>query len=104
MRLGILRKFYLLAFILTLIACHSEKVGSAEKSSSPGYWFQLLLIVIPLFIIMIKGLWNLGEIKDSLLSLGSQSRRIISRLEDLEERVKVLQEGNQKKPSKDREE
>jgi hypothetical protein len=79
--------------ILVLTGCHGEKAMEVETVRLPGYWFQLILIVAPLLILLVKGLMDLGAIKDSLVALGSQSRRIISRLEELEDRIKVLEKG-----------
>ncbi len=82
-----------LMMVLVLTGCHGEKAMEVEKVRLPGYWFQLILIVAPLLIVLVKGLMDLGAIKDSLVALGSQSRRIISRLEELEDRIKVLEKG-----------
>jgi len=76
--------------LLVFAACHGETVEKAQRIRVPGYWFQFILIVIPLFILLIKGLMDLGEVKDNLVSLSSQCRRIISRLEELEDKVKAL--------------
>ncbi len=77
--------------LLLLAACHGQKAESAAAVHLPGYWFQLILIVVPLFILLVKGLMDLAGLKDSLLGLGSQTRRVISRLEDLEEKIKALE-------------
>jgi len=87
--------------ILFLAGCHAEKAVEVEKARFPGYWFQLILIVAPLLILLVKGLLDLGAIKDSLAGLGSQCRRIISRLEELEERIKALEKGSQGGAAKD---
>jgi len=92
-----------MVFALSLFSCHGDHVQKLEKVRTPGYWFQIILIVLPLFIILVKGLMDLGEIKDSLLSIGSQNRRMLSRLEELEDQLKAMEKPVKSEKPRERE-
>jgi hypothetical protein len=68
-------------------ACHKEEAASLARVSVPGYWFQLIFIVLPLIVILAKIFIDLAAVRESLFSMESQFRRVNSRLEELEEKL-----------------
>ncbi len=71
--------------VLALSSCSGDQQGA-------GYWFHFIFVVIPLiiigFIIYIKS----EKIGDSLFSIEGQVKKLSSRLENLEEKIKKLTE------------
>ena len=79
-----------LAWIVPVVffaACHKEESASLARVCVPGYWFQLIFIVLPLIVILAKIFIDLAAIRESLFGLESQFRRMNSRLEELEEKL-----------------
>jgi len=71
-----------------LAACHHEEAATAASSGGPGYWFQLIFIVLPLLVILVKLFMDLSAMRESLYALESQFRRLNSRLDELEAKIK----------------
>jgi hypothetical protein len=71
--------------VLALSSCSGDQQGA-------GYWFHFIFVVIPLiiigFIIYIKS----EKISDSLFSIEGQLKKLSSKAENLEEKIKKLTE------------
>lgn len=87
--------------LLFLAACHKEEAAGLARVSVPGYWFQLIFIVLPLAVILVKIFVDLAAARESLFSLESQFRRLNSRLDELEEKIKPPSSPSKSKPKPD---
>ncbi len=86
----------LVPIMLFICGCGQEEAGGV---SIPGYWFHILLVVIPLLVLLVKLFMDMREIKDSLLSIEGQERRLLSRMDALEEKL-MEKIGEQKSRSR----
>ncbi len=66
--------------------------AGAAVAAGPGYWFIIIFVVLPLGVILFKLFSDLGEIKESLLGLEGQLRRVISRVDELEGKQRESEE------------
>lgn len=97
-----MRKLYMglmSAFVLMMAGCGDDgekvkAVGEVAKNAvesqgcSPGYFFMLLLIVVPIFVVLVKLFRESEATSDSLISLEGQLRRLNNKIDDLEASVK----------------
>jgi hypothetical protein len=74
-----------------MAACQEKQAAPPPASSGPGYWFHLFFIVLPLLVVMVKLFMDLSAVRESLYALESQFRRLNSRLDELEEKLKPRQ-------------
>ena len=75
-------------FSLTLIILTLPFIYSCSGSgNTPGYLFQIILIVIPLFIIGHYLHKKIESANESLYVIESQLKRLSSRIEELEEKL-----------------
>lgn len=58
--------------------------GCVGGGSSPGYWFQILLIVVPLFIIGYIMINKFDSLNDMIFTLETKINKLSDRIEDLE--------------------
>jgi hypothetical protein len=72
--------------------------AGAAVAAGPGYWFFIILVVLPLGVVLFKLFSDLGEIKESLLGLEGQLRRVNSRIEELENMRKEIHGESGEKP------
>jgi hypothetical protein len=72
--------------LILLSGCGSDIYEAQVKAAGPGYWFFIILVVLPLGVLIYKLFTDLGELKESLLGIEGQLRRLISRVEELEGR------------------
>lgn len=84
--------------LMLMAACGGgDKVaGKCDHGGSPGFWFMLILVVVPLFIGLIKLFRESEATSDSLISIEGQLRRLNNKLDDLE----AKQGGGDKKGGK----
>ncbi len=82
-----MKRLWLLALVLVLAGCGEKEISQAGGISLPGYWFHLIFIFLPLLVIIAKLFTDLRELKDSLLSIEGQQKRLLSRIEALEEKL-----------------
>lgn len=77
-------KFNLLSLItfFTIVSL----TGCSGNSSSPGYLFQIILIVVPLFIIGHYLHKKIESVNESLYVIESQLKRLVAKIETLEEK------------------
>jgi uncharacterized membrane-anchored protein YitT (DUF2179 family) len=88
-----MKGFALLPLALILNSC----AGGAHGA---GYWFHFIFIVIPLIVIGFLLLKKSETISDSLYTIEGQLKRLSSRLDNLEEKVKKLTEEEQREDKK----
>jgi len=98
-----MKRLWWLVPLLIFSACQNEPAIEVAKVSVPGYWFHLIFIVIPLGVILVKLFIDLGSVRDSLIILEGQGRRLLSRIEELEDRIKSLESGGKKEEPKEKE-
>ncbi len=72
-----MEKRYPLALILTSVLL-------TGCTGSPGYWFHILFIIIPLIAIGNYLYKKLSDINESIYVIEGQLKRLISRIEQLE--------------------
>jgi len=84
-----MRKSWWLTLLLSFAACHKEEASAISRLSVPGYWFQIIFIVIPLVVILVKLFVDFAASQESFFALESQFRRLSSRLDQLEEKFKT---------------
>jgi hypothetical protein len=77
-----------LSLLAMISACHHEDTAALSQVSVPGYWFLLIFVVAPLIVILVKTFMDLSAIRESLFGIESQFRRLNSRLDELEEKIK----------------
>ncbi len=51
----------------------------------PGYWFHLIFIVLPLSVILLKLFREFQELSESMINIEGQMRKVLARLENLEQ-------------------
>lgn len=78
-----------------LASCRSHVYG---MMGGPGYWFFIIFVLIPVGLILFKLYSDLGEIKESLLSIEGQVRRLIGKLESIEDTSSSKEGGSGDKP------
>ena len=65
--------------------------GAAKVATichGPGYFFIILFVVVPLFVILVKLFRESEATSDSLISLEGQLRRLNNKIDDLEAGIK----------------
>ncbi len=62
--------------------------GCAGGGSGPGYWFQFILIVIPIFILGYLMINRFDNLNDSIFSLETKLNKLSERLDLLEVDIK----------------
>lgn len=77
-----------IAFLITLVMTPLLYSCSGNGSSnSPGYLFQIILIVVPLFIIGHFLNKKIESANESLYVIEAQLRKLTTRIEELEEKL-----------------
>jgi outer membrane murein-binding lipoprotein Lpp len=84
-----MRKTWYLIPVFSLAACHREEFAAISRASVPGYWFQIIFIVTPLVVILVKLFVDFAALRASFFALESQLRRLNARLDELEEKLKA---------------
>ncbi|GBD39231.1 hypothetical protein HRbin37_01503 [bacterium HR37] len=81
-------KLIVIIVLLTLLNSCSGNSGGA------GYWFHFVFVIIPLVVIGTLILRKAESISDSLFVIEGQIKKALSKLENLEERLKKFEEKN----------
>jgi hypothetical protein len=93
-----MKKLIWLVPLALLAGCHHEDAAAAARVSLPGYWFQFIFIVIPLIAVLVKIFIDMAAVRESLFSVESQFRRLNSRLDELEDKLKPAPNSTRAKP------
>jgi len=87
-----MKRLFRAAPLLLLAACRHQEAATVTLNAQdadpalPGYWFQIIFIVLPLIAILVKLFMDLGALRESLYGVETQLRRMNSRMEQLEEK------------------
>ncbi|GIW47000.1 MAG: hypothetical protein KatS3mg078_0877 [Deltaproteobacteria bacterium] len=77
--------------IIVLLTLLNSCSGNSEGA---GYWFHFVFVIIPLIVIGTLILRKAESISDSLFVIEGQIKKALSKLENLEEKLKKFEEKN----------
>ena len=83
MRLSFINRAALISVALVFNGCAGEPHGA-------GYWFHFIFILIPLIVIGLILFKRTEAISDSLFTIEGQIKKLSSKLDNLEEKLKKL--------------
>ncbi len=83
-----MKLFYINRAALILVALAFN--GCAGESNGAGYWFHFIFILIPLIVIGLILFKRTEAICDSLFTIEGQIKKLSTRLDSLEEKLKKL--------------
>jgi hypothetical protein len=88
MRFSFINSVAIISVILALNSCAGEQYGA-------GYWFHFLFIIIPLIVIGLILFKRSEAISDSLFTIEGQIKKLSTRLDNLEDKLKKLADKGQ---------